>query len=123
MKEEILEAKRRLYLLLMKLNEDTITDNEVDIMLLLSKDEQIQSLFETEEIKLDNENLKFLNDLRKLDKEELVDFLYEYWIKLKTDAENDREQKNVYMAVEFGNIKMTQVNRLKNLANIKSMNK
>ncbi len=48
MKEEILEAKRRLYLLLMKLNEDSITDNEVDIMFLLSKDEQIQSLFETQ---------------------------------------------------------------------------
>lgn len=44
-KEEILEAKRKLYLLLMKLNKDTITDNELDIMLLLSKDEQIQSLF------------------------------------------------------------------------------
>lgn len=43
MKEEILEAKRRLYLLLMN-GEDTITDNEVDIMLLLSKDEQIQSV-------------------------------------------------------------------------------
>ena len=48
MEEEILEAKRRLYLLLMKLNEDSITDNEVDIMFLLSKDEQIQSLFETQ---------------------------------------------------------------------------
>lgn len=46
MREEILEAKRRLYSLLMKLNENTITDNEVDIMILLSKDEQIQSLFE-----------------------------------------------------------------------------
>jgi hypothetical protein len=45
MTEEILEAKRRLYLLLMKLDEVTITDNEVDIMFLLSKDEQIQSLF------------------------------------------------------------------------------
>ena len=50
-KEEILEAKRRLYLLLMKLNEDTITDNEVDIMFLLSKDEQIHSLFETQKKK------------------------------------------------------------------------
>jgi hypothetical protein len=46
MKVEILEAKRRLYLLLMKLDEDTITDNEVEIMFLLSKDEQIQSLFD-----------------------------------------------------------------------------
>ena len=48
MKEEILEAKRRLYLLLIKLNKDTITDNEVEIMFLLSKDEQIQSLLEKE---------------------------------------------------------------------------
>jgi hypothetical protein len=46
MKEEILETKRRLYLLLMKLDEDTITDNEVEILFLLSKDEQIQTLFE-----------------------------------------------------------------------------
>jgi hypothetical protein len=46
MKEEILEAKRKLYLLLMKLDEDVITDNEVEIMLLLSKDQQIQSLFD-----------------------------------------------------------------------------
>ena len=46
MKDEILEAKLRLYHLLMKLNEDIITDNEVDIMIMLSKDEQIQSLFE-----------------------------------------------------------------------------
>lgn len=47
MKEEILEAKRKLYLLLMRLDEDTITDNEVDIMFLLSKDKQIQLLFES----------------------------------------------------------------------------
>ena len=49
MKEEILEAKRRLYLLLMKLNEDLITDNEVEMMFRLSTDEQIQSLFETQQ--------------------------------------------------------------------------
>jgi hypothetical protein len=42
MKEEILEAKRKLYLLLMELNEDAITDNEIEIMFLLSRDEQIQ---------------------------------------------------------------------------------
>jgi hypothetical protein len=44
MEKEILETKRRLYLLLMELTEDVITDNEVDIMFLLSKDEQIQSI-------------------------------------------------------------------------------
>lgn len=44
MKKEILEAKRRLCLLLMKLDENTITDNEVDIVFLLLKDEQIKYL-------------------------------------------------------------------------------
>ena len=42
MKEEILEAKRKLYLLLLRLDEKTITENEVDIMYSISKDEQIQ---------------------------------------------------------------------------------
>jgi len=46
MKEEILEAKRRLYLLLIELDENTITDNELEIMFRLSTDKQIQSLFE-----------------------------------------------------------------------------
>lgn len=45
MSKKILEAKCRLYLLLMNLDEDTITDNEVDIMFSLSKDKDIQSLF------------------------------------------------------------------------------
>jgi hypothetical protein len=46
MEKEILEAKRKLYALLLKVDEDTITDNELELMCLLSKDEQIQSLFE-----------------------------------------------------------------------------
>jgi len=46
MKEEILEAKRRLYLLLLNKPNKDITDNEVDIMFMLSQDEQIQSLLE-----------------------------------------------------------------------------
>jgi hypothetical protein len=45
MKEEILNAKRKLYSLLLKLDEETITENELDIMYLLSKDEQIQNFF------------------------------------------------------------------------------
>ena len=48
MKEEILEAKRRLYLLLLELDEKTITDNEVELLFRLSTDRQIQSLFETQ---------------------------------------------------------------------------
>jgi len=45
-KEEILEAKRKLYVLLMELDEAAITDNEAEIMFNLSKDEQIQSLLQ-----------------------------------------------------------------------------
>jgi len=46
MKEDILKAKRKLYSLLIKLDENIITNNELDIMLLLSKDDQIQELFD-----------------------------------------------------------------------------
>lgn len=42
MKEQILEAKRRLYLLLLNLDDHEISDNELEIMYVLSKDEQIQ---------------------------------------------------------------------------------
>lgn len=38
---EIEIAKRKLYFLLLELDEDSITDNEVEIMFLLSKDEDI----------------------------------------------------------------------------------
>lgn len=44
-KRDMLEAKRELYSLLLKLSEDEITDIELELMFLLSKDEQIQSLF------------------------------------------------------------------------------
>lgn len=42
MKEELLEAKRKLYSLILNLTEDEMTENELDIMYLLAKDEQIQ---------------------------------------------------------------------------------
>lgn len=44
MKEELLEAKRKLYSLLIQVDENVISNNELDILLLLSKDKQIQSL-------------------------------------------------------------------------------
>lgn len=43
--EEMLEAKRKLYLLLLK-GVENLTDNELDIMVLLSKDAEIQKLFD-----------------------------------------------------------------------------
>lgn len=45
MKEEILEAKKKLYLLLLQSNSNLLTKNEIDIMFLISKDKQIQKLF------------------------------------------------------------------------------
>ena len=45
MEDEILDAKKSLYLLLLKLDSNKITDNELDIMCLLAKDTQIQELF------------------------------------------------------------------------------
>ena len=72
---------------------------------------------------LDEEYLNFLNDLRKLNKDELIDFIGDYWITLKQEAENGKKLKDVYMGVEFANIKLTQVNRLKILAKYKSKNK
>jgi len=47
MEKEILEAKRRLYSLLLRLDEKTITENEVDIMFLISKDKQIQDFLDS----------------------------------------------------------------------------
>lgn len=49
MKNKLLLAKRNLYFMLINLNEDEITDNEVDIMYLLSKDEQILSFLNNED--------------------------------------------------------------------------
>jgi hypothetical protein len=43
MKEEILNAKRKLYSLLLALDEETITESESEIMYALSNDEQIQN--------------------------------------------------------------------------------
>ena len=40
----LLDAKRKLYLLLLKKDINKLSNNEVDLMFLLSKDEQIQKL-------------------------------------------------------------------------------
>lgn len=77
----------------------------------------------TDEIKLDEQSLEFLNDLQKFDKEELVYLIYDFWTELKSDAENGMNDKVNYMMEEFGRVKMTQANRLKILAKFKSDNK
>jgi len=51
MKKQILEAKCKLYELLLSIPNDVMTENELDIMYLLSIDEQIQSIL-TEKSKI-----------------------------------------------------------------------
>ena len=44
MKENLIELKRKLFVALLDLSNDELSDNEVDLMFNLSKDEQIQEL-------------------------------------------------------------------------------
>lgn len=67
--------------------------------------------------------LDFVRDLQSLDKDELVALFSEYWVELKHNAENDISNKDGYMVSEFGKIKMTQVNLIRNLVKLKSENK
>jgi hypothetical protein len=46
MKKHLLEAKKSLYLLLIGENINNLTDAEIDMMYALSKDVDIQSVFE-----------------------------------------------------------------------------
>ena len=54
-------------------------------------------------------------ELNQLDKSELVDFIYDFFNQLKTQAENGMNDKENYLMDAFGRIKMTQVNRLRNM--------
>jgi hypothetical protein len=48
MKEKLEEAKRQLYSLLLSAPVNNLTDNEVDLMFYLAKDEQIQRILNKE---------------------------------------------------------------------------
>jgi hypothetical protein len=58
-------------------------------------------------------------EINQLDKSELVDLIYDYWSQLKTQAGNGMNDKENYMMEEYGRIKMTQVNRLRNMLQYK----
>ena len=47
-------------------------------------------------------------ELEQLGKSELVDLIYTYWGHLKTQAENQMDDKVNYMMDEYGRVKMTQ---------------
>jgi hypothetical protein len=54
-------------------------------------------------------------ELNQLEKSELVDLVYDYWNQLKTQSENQMNDKENYMMEEYGRIKMTEVNKLRNM--------
>lgn len=70
----------------------------------------------------DEQNADFLSDLNKFNKDELVDLIYDFWTTLKKEAIRRRNDDFTYMAKESGNIQITQVNRLRNLASYKLKN-
>ncbi len=54
-------------------------------------------------------------ELNQLDKSELVDLVYDYWSQLKTQAENGMNDRENYYCEDFGRVKMTEVNKLRNM--------
>ena len=54
-------------------------------------------------------------ELNQLDKSALVDLVYDYWSQLKTQAESGMNDKENHMMEEFGRVKMTEVNKLRNM--------
>lgn len=48
MKDKILQLKKELYSLLLDIDDDEITDNELDIITLLSKDKQVQDFINSQ---------------------------------------------------------------------------
>lgn len=67
--------------------------------------------------------LDFIDNLKKLSKDEIIDLLGNYWYNLKKEAERDMNNKDGYMIDSFSCIKMTQVNRLKILTKYQNMKK
>jgi hypothetical protein len=57
-------------------------------------------------------------ELNQLDKSELVDLVYDYWSQLKIQCESMIETES-YMMEEFGRVKMTEVNKLRNILHYK----
>jgi len=70
---------------------------------------------------MEQENIEFIENLNKMNKKEIVDYIYNYWAELKIESKNGLG-KTDYCVDEFSRIKMTQVNKMKNLLTIKSIN-
>lgn len=74
----------------------------------------MKRLCEEQNVEKDDEVLNFVNDLKQLDKNEIIKCLGSYFHQLKLEASCDiKTPETEHMRNEFGKIKMTQVNRLK----------
>lgn len=67
------------------------------------------------------DEIEFRENLNKLTKLELVEYIHNYWCALKTESENQMNDKVNYMQEEFGGIKMTQVNKMWHLLMFKNI--
>lgn len=66
-----------------------------------------------------DDEIEFRKMLNKLTKLELVEYIDNYWNGLKKESENSLG-KTDYMVDEGARIKMTQVNKMRNLLTMKS---
>ena len=69
---------------------------------------------------MEDENKEFFENLNKMTKQEVVDYIYNYWAGLKTEAHNRMKNKDAYMQEEFGRILSTQAIKMRNILTIKS---
>lgn len=65
----------------------------------------------------------FIDNLSKLSKDELIIYINDYYINLVTRAEIQMNDKINYRMDEYGRVKMTEANLLKNLLMLKVKDK
>ncbi len=66
---------------------------------------------------------EFLNKLQKLNKDELITFIHNYYIDMRKHAISDINNKTDYMVEEFGRVRLTQLNMLRNILYYKNYQK
>ena len=70
---------------------------------------------------MEEDEIQFIDMLNKLPKDKIIEYIHEYWIGLKSEA-NRILQHETYMAEETGNILKTQANKMRNILTTKVKN-
>ena len=58
----------------------------------------------------DEKYLRFIEYLKRLSKDELIDLIGEFWFKLKINAEKGMTDEKNYLVKEMSGVKLTQAN-------------